>query len=51
MGIVDFIKEEVMKMANMNQWRHLQDTLDQGDHPMEETLVMQPAQGLEGKKK
>ena len=51
MGTVDFIKEEVQKMAKMTQCSYCQDSSNQGDHPMEETSVVQPAHGIEGKKK
>ena len=51
MGTVYFIKEEVHKMVNMNQCSHCQETLDHDDHPIEETSVVQPACGLEGKNK
>ena len=51
MGTVDFIKEEVLKMVNMNQCSHCQETSDHGNHPMEETSVMQLTRKLEGKKK
>ena len=50
MGIVDFIKEEVHKMANMNHCNHCQETPAQ-DHPVEETFVLRPVHVLEGKKK
>ena len=51
MGTMDFIKEEVLKMTNMNQCSPYQEILNQGDNPMEETSVVQPTHGFEGKKK
>ena len=50
MGILDFIKEEVLKMDNKNQCIHFQETWEQGDHPMEETPAVQFSHRLEGKK-
>ena len=51
MGTIDFIKEEVQKMVNMNQCIHCQETPEHDNHPMEETSVVQPIHGIEGKKK
>ena len=50
MGPVDVIKEEVLKMAKMSQCSHCQESPVDGDRPMEEASVTQPALGLVGKK-
>ena len=50
MRTVDFIKEEVHKLTNMNHCSHCQEIPTQ-DHPMEETSVVQPVHGPGGKKK
>ena len=49
MGIVDIIKKEVKKLANMNYCSHCQENPTQ-DHPMEETSVVQPVHGSGDKK-
>ena len=50
MGTIDFIKEEVHKLTNMNHCNHCQETPAQ-DHLMEESFVVQHVHGLGGKKK
>ena len=40
MGTVDFIKEEVQKMENMNHCSHCQETPAHGHHPIEETSIV-----------
>ena len=42
MGTVDIIKEEVMKLARMNQCSHGQDSLGDDARPMDDVSVTQP---------
>ena len=46
-----FYQRKGSEDARMTQCNHFQDSPNQGDHPMEETSVVQPTHGLEGKKK
>ena len=50
MGTIDFIKEEVHKLTNMNHCNHCQETPSQ-DHLMEELFIVKHVHGLGGKKK
>ena len=50
MGIVEIIKEEVLKMSRMSQCNHCQESSDQGALSMEEISVNQPTFEYKGKK-
>lgn len=50
MGTADIIKEEILKMAKMNQCSHCQESPIDGARLMDETSVLQPVYGFPGKK-
>ena len=50
MGIVDYMKEDLYKLVNINQSNHIHDS-HITDQEMEETSVFQPVKDPKGKQR